>query len=100
MLYKAIFDSGLVLPSNFNNSLKQIGWSRSSRTDKGVHSLSTIVSFKAEMTKKQEAVMNQDTAGLSLANVINKKLPENIRVLSVQKVPNSYTARSDTVAVL
>ena len=41
VLQQAIYDAGAILPSNYGN-LHKIGWTRSSRTDKGVHSLANV----------------------------------------------------------
>lgn len=41
VLEKAVFQAGLIAESNFG-TLSKIKWSRNSRTDKGVHSLSTV----------------------------------------------------------
>ncbi|KAJ1412215.1 Pseudouridine synthase I, TruA, C-terminal [Sesbania bispinosa] len=47
-LETAIFKAGGIRDSNFGD-LQKIGWARSSRTDKGVHSLATVISFKMEI---------------------------------------------------
>jgi hypothetical protein len=41
VLEKALFEAGLISPSNYGD-FKKTKWSRSSRTDKGVHSLCTV----------------------------------------------------------
>ncbi len=41
VLQAALDAAGCILPSNFGN-LQKIGWSRSSRTDKGVHALANV----------------------------------------------------------
>lgn len=41
VLQEAIYKMGGILPSNHGN-LQKIGWSRSSRTDKGVHALANV----------------------------------------------------------
>lgn len=47
-LENAIYKAGGILESNFGN-LNRIAWARSSRTDKGVHSLATTISLKMEI---------------------------------------------------
>ena len=42
VLETAVFRAGGILESNMG-ALGKIGWSRSSRTDKGVHSLGTVI---------------------------------------------------------
>jgi hypothetical protein len=41
VLETALFRAGCILESNMG-ALEKLGWSRSSRTDKGVHSLATV----------------------------------------------------------
>lgn len=41
VLQKAIYASGAILSSNYGD-LHKIGWTRSSRTDKGVHALANV----------------------------------------------------------
>lgn len=41
VLQAALDAAGCILPSNFGN-LQKIGWSRSSRTDKGVHAQANV----------------------------------------------------------
>ena len=44
VLQQAMYDVGAILPSNYGN-LHKIGWTRSSRTDKGVHALANVRQF-------------------------------------------------------
>ncbi|XP_058775784.1 putative tRNA pseudouridine synthase [Vicia villosa] len=78
-LETAIFKAGGIRESNLGD-LEKIGWSRSSRTDKGVHSLATMLSFKMEIP---ENAWNGDPYGFSLANYVNLYLPCDIKVISV-----------------
>ena len=41
VLQQAMYQAGAILPSNYGN-LSKIGWTRSSRTDKGVHALANV----------------------------------------------------------
>ncbi|MCE3050279.1 hypothetical protein HAX54_046809 [Datura stramonium] len=78
-LEKAISKAGGIRDSNFGN-LYKIGWARSSRTDKGVHSLATMISLKMEIPRD---AWEDDPSGIILANCVNSNLPENIRVFSI-----------------
>ena len=91
VLESAIFDAGGILESN-RGSLGKIGWSRSSRTDKRVHSLSTVISMKMEC---DAAVFSSHPDGLPLVEAINEHLPPEIRVFGVQRVVKSFDARRE-----
>nr|GME12988.1 putative tRNA pseudouridine synthase isoform X1 [Ipomoea batatas] len=78
-LEKAIFNAGGIKDTNFGN-LYKIGWARSSRTDKGVHSLATVISLKMEIP---EHAWKDDPNGMDLATCVNSYLPESVRVFSI-----------------
>ncbi|KAK9846471.1 hypothetical protein WJX81_004698 [Elliptochloris bilobata] len=90
VLETALFRAGSILESNMG-SLSKLGWSRSSRTDKGVHSVATVVACKLEIDVED---FQQDSEGLRLAQSINAHLPPEVRVLSVQRVNRSFNARN------
>jgi tRNA pseudouridine38-40 synthase len=90
-LEAAIFAAGGILPSNMG-SLKKLGWSRSSRTDKSVHSLATVVAMKMECDPE---AFESDPAGIKLAATINSHLPPQIKVFSIQRVTKSFDARTE-----
>ncbi|KAL2488563.1 putative tRNA pseudouridine synthase [Forsythia ovata] len=90
-LEKAIFKAGGIRESNFGD-LHKIGWARSSRTDKGVHSLSTMISLKMEIP---EFAWNNDPSGFALADYVNSYLPQNIRVFSILPSQRSFDARRE-----
>jgi len=89
VLESAIFRSGGILESNRGN-LGKVGWSRSSRTDKRVHSLSTVISMKLECNPD---LFESEPDGGSLAHSINEYLPPEVRVFAVQRVVKSFDAR-------
>jgi tRNA pseudouridine38-40 synthase len=97
-LEKALFEAGMILDTNYGH-LEKIGWSRSSRTDKGVHSLSTVFGVRLEgmwtrMIKglgEFEYDIEEDC--LPLADLINKHLPAEIKVLAVAPVVQHWDAR-------
>ncbi|GFZ01722.1 pseudouridine synthase family protein [Actinidia rufa] len=78
-LENAIFKAGGIRDSNFGD-LHKIGWARSSRTDKGVHSLATTISLKMEIP---ENAWKDDPNGIVLANYVNSNLPANIKIFSI-----------------
>ncbi|XP_071737990.1 putative tRNA pseudouridine synthase [Rutidosis leptorrhynchoides] len=90
-LETAIYKAGGIRDSNYGD-LNKIGWARSSRTDKGVHSLSTMISLKMEIP---EHAWTGDVNGISLANIVNTYLPKNIRVFSILPSQRSFDARRE-----
>ncbi|KAL0434797.1 UNVERIFIED_CONTAM: putative tRNA pseudouridine synthase [Sesamum radiatum] len=90
-LEKAIFKAGGIRDSNFGD-LHKIGWARSSRTDKGVHSLATMISLKLEIP---EFAWDNDPNGFALVSYVNSHLPENIRVFSILPSQRSFDARRE-----
>ncbi|XP_010921092.1 putative tRNA pseudouridine synthase [Elaeis guineensis] len=90
-LESAIFKAGGIRDSNYGD-LHKIGWARSSRTDKGVHSLATMISLKMEIP---EHAWREDPSGMLLANCVNSNLPNNVRVFSVLPSQKSFDARRE-----
>jgi tRNA pseudouridine(38-40) synthase len=106
-LAAALYSIGAILPTN---DLQRIDWSRSSRTDKGVHAARIVISAKleiladwlpkfpgtpAEVHEKQTEYLQQErTVRLKdLVTALNEKLPADIRAISCMKVNKSFTAR-------
>ncbi|KAH7677754.1 Pseudouridine synthase I TruA protein [Dioscorea alata] len=90
-LESAIYKSGGILDSNYGN-LHKIGWARSSRTDKGVHSLATTISLKLEIPSH---AWKDDPTGTLLASYINSNLPRNIKVFSILPSQRSFDPRRE-----
>uniref|UniRef100_A0A1D1XWR7 Putative tRNA pseudouridine synthase n=1 Tax=Anthurium amnicola TaxID=1678845 RepID=A0A1D1XWR7_9ARAE len=90
-LETAIFKAGGIRDSNYGQ-LHKVGWARSSRTDKGVHSLATMISLKMEIP---EYAWKDDPSGIILANVINSNLPSNVKVFSILPSQKSFDARRE-----
>ncbi|CAM6104848.1 unnamed protein product [Calypogeia fissa] len=88
-LERAIYKAGGILETNYGH-LDKLSWSRSSRTDKGVHSLSTVIVLKMEIPST--AWVN-DPDGLLLADNINAHLPPTIQIFGVVPVTKSFEAR-------
>jgi tRNA pseudouridine38-40 synthase len=84
MLFSKCHKVGWIADHNFEHSNK-VGWNRNSRTDRGVHSLSTIVSAKLEIQDLDES-MDQ----------INKVLPKDIQVFSIQRASKGAHFRTET----
>lgn len=74
----------------------EIDWSRASRTDKGVHAVRNVLSMKMELNDP-EKLLEEDPLGISVAEDINKHLPENVRVVGVLRTPTSFSARHNCV---
>jgi tRNA pseudouridine38-40 synthase len=70
MLERALLRCGAMAPSNYGD-LRRVGWSRASRTDKGVHSLGTVVGLRALV---DESRFDGDPEGLWLADQVNEAL--------------------------
>ncbi|KAJ4837856.1 hypothetical protein Tsubulata_019736 [Turnera subulata] len=90
-LERAIFDAGGILESNYGK-LQKIGWARSSRTDKGVHSLATTITMKMEIP---ENAWQGDPCGIALAKCVNSCLPDNVRVFSILPAQKSFDPRRE-----
>ncbi|PPS03928.1 hypothetical protein GOBAR_AA16739 [Gossypium barbadense] len=90
-LETAIFKAGGIRDSNYGD-LHKIAWARSSRTDKGVHSLATMISLKMEIP---EDAWKEDPSGIALANCVNSYLPDNIRVFSILPSQKSFDPRRE-----
>jgi tRNA pseudouridine38-40 synthase len=92
-LEQAIYKAGGIIESNFGN-LSKISWARSSRTDKGVHSLSTVISMKMEVPT---AAWVNDFDGITLAESINMHLPPFIRIFGIVPVTRYYNVDEPAV---
>lgn len=92
----ALINCGLILPSN-GEDLSRIDWSRSSRTDKGVHAARIVLSAKLELDPAlvEENKLEQLNRFPQLVKSINEKLPKSIRVFSCTRMPSAFTARDD-----
>ncbi|KAF3454829.1 hypothetical protein FNV43_RR05277 [Rhamnella rubrinervis] len=90
-LETAIYKAGGIRESNFGD-LQKVAWARSSRTDKGVHSLATMISLKMEIPVN---AWIGDPNGIALANHINSHLPDNIKVFSILPSQRSFDPRRE-----
>lgn len=88
----ALLGAGLILPTNYGSrGLSRLAWSRSSRTDKGVSSLATIVTCRLEVDEAWWPPQGGD--GLQLCDLVNSKLPPLVRVFAASPVPRRFQAR-------
>lgn len=78
----ALHRAGFITDANVGDFTK-IHFSRASRTDKGVHSLGTVVALRAQL---DDALLVGDVEGYALAARVNAHLPPVVRVFAVQKV--------------
>ncbi|GBG30177.1 tRNA pseudouridine synthase [Hondaea fermentalgiana] len=90
-LMEALYQSGGISGANMRRPYK-LGWTRSSRTDKGAHAVGNVVG--GDMLLQSENPWLDDPYGLELAKSINAHLPEDVRVFSVQRVTKSFQART------
>jgi len=92
----AVFDAGGILLSNYRSrALSRLKWSRSSRTDKGVSSLATVVSLRMETDERSwDADVEAREPG-GVVERINAKLPatSGVRVFAAYSAPKSFQAR-------
>jgi tRNA pseudouridine(38-40) synthase len=70
--------------------LKKSSWCRSSRTDKKVHAAKMVISAKLEL---EHDLLNNENKSPKFVELINKFLPQDIRVLSALKVNKSFSAK-------
>lgn len=91
-LERAIYRAGMLVPSNYGDPLKN-GFNRASRTDKGVHALSAVVSLKIEVA--DDGAFHPCTGHLdsSIVDRIRTHLPGDMAVLSCTQVGKKFNAR-------
>lgn len=108
-LLESMLAIGAVLPTNATDPTK-IGWSRSSRTDKGVHAARIILSMKLEIQPEWEPLVTNKKVVMGpnrkpmlqvenikyaqLVKELNAHLPPEIRVMMCMRVVGSFRARS------
>lgn len=95
VLEDALFKSGGVKLSNYRSrALGRLKWSRSSRTDKGVSSLATVVSLRLELDPSVwDPTSGGDYEAKALCEKINSFLPEDVKVFGAYSTPKSFQAR-------
>jgi len=88
VLENALYKAKCIADSN-HGSLAKIGWSRSSRTDKGVHCARMVISAKL-LLKPDWCDQDDYTEFISITN---SYLPPEIRIFSCTKVNSGFRAR-------
>jgi tRNA pseudouridine38-40 synthase len=112
----AVYDAGGILLSNYRSKgLKRLKWTRSSRTDKGVSSLMTVVGMKMEVpvdaydsnTNSSDDCDDRDDDDLvvveeakeSIVKKINEHLPTNVvKAFACFKATKSFDARRAAIS--
>eukprot|EP01041_Mallomonas_annulata_P004828 gene4828-9627_t len=89
-LEKALHKINCISDAN-HRLLQKIGWSRSSRTDKGVHCARMVIS--AKLLLNPIWLENDGVYFDEMVHIINKELPEDIRVFSCTKINGAFHAR-------
>eukprot|EP01083_Nonionella_stella_P195125 719061_1 len=79
-LKRAFYEAGCVSEAN-KDDLSKIQFARAARTDKGVHAVGAVVSVR---------LINTCDSWEELAQKINGKLPEDIRIISICRVANKF----------
>ncbi|KAG2491256.1 hypothetical protein HYH03_010463 [Edaphochlamys debaryana] len=93
VLEKALFAAGCISEANFG-SFSKIRWTRASRTDKGVHSLGTVMGLRMLVDDSCYSLgPGGDCEGLSVAAAVNAHLPPQIRIFTVQRTNKKFSAR-------
>ena len=104
-LEKAIYDAKFIAETNYGD-LKKIGWSRGSRTDKGVHACLNTVTCKllisdayvtadsnSEDATKQSLKETLDRKAVIKA--VNNHLPRDIKVFGLRFVTKTFNAKKN-----
>ena len=86
LLEKALFLSGAISELNFGY-MQKVQWTRSARTDRGVHALGQCCSMKL-------IVPLDDNDKTTFVNQLNSFLPNDIRVFGLTKVPKGFNSHS------
>ena len=87
---RALYELGCIAESN-KRALSKIGWSRSSRTDKGVHCARVVISAKLEM--QPTWLHDGGVRAPEVVQALNRKLPDDIRVMSLCKINQGFRAK-------
>jgi tRNA pseudouridine38-40 synthase len=83
----ALFKAGMMTALNFGHPQK-VTWSSSARTDKGVHAVAQVCSVKVEMREQEQNDMEANRKR------IQEHLPEDIRLLDLERVTRNFCAKT------
>ncbi|OMJ75529.1 hypothetical protein SteCoe_25308 [Stentor coeruleus] len=83
-LQNALFKSRCISSDNFG-FLNKVGWTRASRTDKGVHALCAVAAMK---------MLWRINSCEEILDEINSNLPSDIRMISLKLATNAFNAKN------
>ncbi|KAM9998515.1 hypothetical protein ACTFIY_008175 [Dictyostelium cf. discoideum] len=92
LIEKSLIRNGHIALENIGE-LKRIKLSRSSRTDKGVHSVSTVISAFLLIDEETERLAQFGTPPQYFIDNINHYLPSDIKLISATKPSRTFRAR-------
>lgn len=72
---------------------RQLGWSRTSRTDKGVHASLTFASLKIRVPSDDYFCHTSGYLSSNVVNELNHRLPNDIKIFSCVRVRRKFCAR-------
>ncbi|KAG8471148.1 hypothetical protein KFE25_009569 [Diacronema lutheri] len=72
------------VPAELSSDMKALWWCRCARTDKGVHALANVLSFKC--------VLPHDECVDGVATTLNAHLPPTVRVLAARRATRGFDA--------
>mmetsp|Transcript_41183 Transcript_41183/g.47474 ORF Transcript_41183/g.47474 Transcript_41183/m.47474 type:complete len:441 (+) Transcript_41183:27-1349(+) len=87
VLEEAMFKAGFITKENHKN-LKKIGWSRATRTDKGVHAVVNYIAAKLMVEKGKEDVLED------MVSRIQEHCPSDVSIIGLKPVTTSYNAKN------
>lgn len=85
-IFRALIRTRLILDP------KTCNYSRCGRTDAGVSSTGQVIALRLR-TSNQKSGSSANLLGIDYVNVINKQLPDDIRILDWAFVPDDFSAR-------
>lgn len=86
-LFRAMIRTRLILDPAACN------YNRCGRTDSGVSSTGQVVALRLRTSNQKAAESKSAVEGIDYVNVINKQLPDDIRILDWAFVPDDFSAR-------
>jgi tRNA pseudouridine38-40 synthase len=92
VLVRGLYRIGAISERNLEQ-VRKVGWSRASRTDKGVHAVSNVASMKLLLNLEQD-LNERDEICSGFLDRLNAQLPPSIRVHGGQRVSKGFRARS------
>jgi tRNA pseudouridine(38-40) synthase len=94
-LMDALAGAGLLGDPSNEGDPSKVGWTRASRTDRGVHALGNVVSVKVR-APVEDYLRNGHAP--HVVDAVNDRLPHHVRVLSAVRVTGGFNAYQDAVS--